>query len=225
MHVFNLISRLALFTAVSVIASQTTYGQFDTTAAKRDLSIVDLGTLPGYADSYPVDLNDRGEVVGFSYRDGAQHAFLWRRGRIIDLGTLGGFYSQPTAINNRGQVAGWAANERGEQRPFLWENGTMIDLGGAGFSFEIDAMNDHGQVVGTDHSHALLWEFGHQIELPGFGPELRSEAFDINNRGDVVGFGLDAAGQAHAVMVAERSSDLVTPIPTRRTPSSGSVAI
>src|SRR5262249_27218729 len=72
----------------------------------------DLGTLGG-AVSAALDVNDQGEVVGWSYRRGGhiQHGFLWENGRsrMRDLGTLrrlpaawGG--SMALAINDHGQV-------------------------------------------------------------------------------------------------------------------------
>ncbi len=203
-YVLSLVSRLTLLVAMlSLVASRTIYGQFDTSTAKSAFYLVDLGTLPGRTHSYAVDLNDRGDVVGFSDRETDpidRRAFLWRSGKMVDLGTLGGHYSQAIAINNRGQVIGMSADKTSSvDLAFLWDNGRIIDLG-AGEFFIANAINDHGQVVGTDYSRAFIWESGIRSELPGITAEARAEAFDINNRGQIVGFSINSIGEARAVM-------------------------
>ena len=52
--------------------------------------MTDLGTLGG-TYSWAFDINDRGQVVGYSgTAAGDQHAFLYGDGAMTDLGTLGG---------------------------------------------------------------------------------------------------------------------------------------
>src|SRR4051812_36993114 len=66
-------------------------------AAPPAYDLVDLGTLGG-ASSLATGINEDGWVVGgSSTADGAEHAFLWRDGRMADLGTLGGGFSYATA--------------------------------------------------------------------------------------------------------------------------------
>jgi probable HAF family extracellular repeat protein len=74
----------------------------------------DLGTLGG-TNSFGVDVNDAGQVAGFSEITGsvARHAFLYTGtpgagGVMYDLGTLGGIQSQAEAINNAGEGVGWS---------------------------------------------------------------------------------------------------------------------
>ena len=88
----------ALF-AVSVSAQAT--------ANASNPVIIDLGTLGG-TDSYAVDINDSGQVVGYSHPAGSgeYHAFLCATGVMTDLGTLGGNSSSASAINDHGQVVG-----------------------------------------------------------------------------------------------------------------------
>ena len=70
-------------------------------------SVIQLGTLGG--DTYATDINDAGQVVGYSYTStGVQHAFVTGPNGvgITDLGTLGGAESRAWGINASGQVVG-----------------------------------------------------------------------------------------------------------------------
>jgi probable HAF family extracellular repeat protein len=97
--------------------------------AAGQYSITDLGTLPGGDLSLAYGINNRGQVVGFSYTaSGLPRAFLWEDGEMTDLGTLpGGADSSAWGINNRGQVVGASATASGAAHAFLWEDGEMTD--------------------------------------------------------------------------------------------------
>jgi probable HAF family extracellular repeat protein len=169
---------------------------------------VDLGTLNGENLS-PTDINDRGQVVGWSgasYPPGAAHAFFWDKGTMQDLGPVA-VYSGPgpevhqVRINNRGQVLGHRPgpfpSAAGE--PFLWENGVTQTLP---LRFAA-AINDRGQVAGdvlhdgaTFTRRAAVWEAGVVTELGTLGGNS-SWASAISNTGWVVG-GSETARETHA---------------------------
>jgi probable HAF family extracellular repeat protein len=56
----------------------------------REREFIDLSTLSGYDCSYPGRINNRDQIVGYSFscETGAAHAFLWENGEMLDLNTL-----------------------------------------------------------------------------------------------------------------------------------------
>jgi probable HAF family extracellular repeat protein len=149
-------------------------------------SMIDLGDLPGGADSSEATgINSFGQVTGQSTATVAGRAFLWTpttpngtSGAMIDLGELPGGqnYSRGNDINSHGQVVGRSsAVTQGNDHAFLWTptapngtTGSMIDLGNlpGGMDESIaKAINSYGQVVGLSsyssvaeqRHHAFLW--------------------------------------------------------------------
>src|SRR5215469_3262904 len=181
----------------------------------KEQGMIDLGTLGG-TSGCAINLNNRGQVVGYSNMAGdlTAHPFLWERGEMKDLGTLGGPTGFANWISEAGEVAGSADNEGGQQHAFLWKNGIMTDLGTLpGDSCDqSQAVNSKGQMVGESapcdfsSARAFLWENGGpMVDLNTLVPSgSRLQLFgavDINNRGEIVGSGLPANGDAHAVLL------------------------
>jgi probable HAF family extracellular repeat protein len=76
-------------------------------------AVTDLGALGG-GEAFATNLNDRGQVVGYSKNEaGDDRAFLWPdpreagAGRMADLGTLGGRYSFDFGVSSDGRVVGY----------------------------------------------------------------------------------------------------------------------
>jgi probable HAF family extracellular repeat protein len=170
----------------------------------------DLGTLGGKG-SQAYGNNDKGQIVGLAHTaDDVGHAFLWTRNRMIDLGSLGG-ESFAYDINNKTQVVGYYLDDVGAKRSFLWNKGYMYDLSDFG-GIESDAwgINDHGQVAGyannaNDEDRAYLWQphspngsSGDLIDLGLLANGHESFAYNLNNRGEVVGACQMTSGQFRA---------------------------
>jgi probable HAF family extracellular repeat protein len=119
----------------------------------RGLRFIDLGTIDGIRGvSYPVGVNNRGQVGGWSDTAAGQRAFLWEDGVFQNLGSLHGGYSYASALNNHGDVVGAS-----DASVYLYHDGAMIDLNEAlpreeGAIWprlqDVRGINDLGQIVG-----------------------------------------------------------------------------
>ena len=124
-----------------------------------------LSPYPGDPDSAATAINDSGEVVGISGLcsnavggASAIHALLWENGKPVDLGNIGGkAWNTPTSLNNRGEIVGFA-NTSGD------ENAALSPV-------------------------SFLWtkETGKMEKLPRLDDDQTSAAYDVNERGQIVG--------------------------------------
>ena len=97
----------------------------------RNGTPTDLGSLGGQFNNAAVDINNRGQVVGFSDLPGdtVTHAVLWQKGSILDLGTLAGdAFSYAYAISEDSKILGQSCDANGNCRGFLWQKGLMTDV-------------------------------------------------------------------------------------------------
>jgi probable HAF family extracellular repeat protein len=137
-------------------------------------SVRTLDTLGG-SSGVGNSVNNKGWVSGAANLtgDATEHAALWRDGVITDLGTLGGpdsFVNAPIK-NESGEIAGFT------------ETSTPDPLGEAfclGFTFF--GFQDGVTCVG------FLWQNGVMAPLPPLAGGNNSQAWSVNNRGQVVGF-------------------------------------
>jgi probable HAF family extracellular repeat protein len=131
-----------------------------------------LPLISGDTSGAATATNDNGQVVGISGicdqavgRHTAKHAVLWENGGVTDLGNLGAqWWNTPTAINEDGDIVGFAGDPA---------------------------------FVEGDILHAFIWTKHDGIQpllaLPGRTPQhVDSEAYGINEHGQVVGTSCDA---------------------------------
>ena len=157
-------------------------------------TVTDLGGFGAEA------INDNGQVVGYCFTSGSDHAFLYSNGIAQDMNTLipassGWTLEDAYGINDSGQVVGTGVNPSGQTHAFLYQNGTVTDLGtlGGGMS-EAYGINASGQVVGDSTTaagadHAFIYSSSGGMKDIGAlpAPYNQSEAFAINAAGQVVG--------------------------------------
>lgn len=179
----------------------------------------DMGCLQGEDEgctNYAYALNDRGQIVGSTGR-----AFLYSNGFMSDISPFGSLASYARGINNQGQVVGeYLIADHSAFRAFLYSGGTFTDLGATNSSETVAYdINDRSQIVGASwmqrddacrdcneyEPRAFLYENGVMTDLnallpPGSQWKLL-QAFAINNKGRIVGYGL-IRGQFHAFMLS-----------------------
>jgi len=153
---------------------------------------LDLGTLGG-TNTMALDINDRGQVVGWSHdEEGRQRPFIWdARAGIRDLGTLGGGEGVAMALNYRGTVVGWSRNAEGGVQATRWDSAGEpqalhpLHENGAGAASFATAINSSGEITGADGGVMARWDRHGQVEI------VCSAALgfptDIDDSGRIVG--------------------------------------
>jgi probable HAF family extracellular repeat protein len=127
------------------------------------------------SESFAHGVNNLGQVVGqFLIQDQtAHHAFLYSEGTFYDIGVAESPETVATAINDEGQIVGV----------------TLVPYEDVCFD-----PNQGGYVICTKYiQHAFSYQAGQMVDLNavipvGSGWELEW-AFDINNHGQIVGYG------------------------------------
>ena len=166
----------------------------------------DLGTLSGGSIAEAWDINNAGQVVGWS--DGRRiqsHAVRWTDGvGIEDLGTLGGDISVARGINHLGQVCGVSDVQGGMAKAaFRYTDGIgMEDLGvlpGDAGSDGYD-VNESGWVTGNSYDsgvkHSRIFRFSDALGMEDLGRlegDDKALGLAIDSAGTVVGYSADAA--------------------------------
>jgi hypothetical protein len=165
-----------------------------------------LITPPGSCFSYGLCINQAGVIAGYAAPSGAcgtNLAFVGTPERAVLLPTLGGENAQAQAINDLGDVVGLSEDSQMHNRATLWHDGRAVNLGTLGGASFATGINNEGVVVGyyldqTNRQRACVWIEGQMIDLAftmvpeGFRPLI---ALGINNNGEIVGQGRNAAGR------------------------------
>jgi probable HAF family extracellular repeat protein len=168
----------------------------------------DLGDL-GYAyGANGVGINDNGQMLGLGYGAGYR-AILYSNGSVT---TIGGQFSEGFSINNLGDVVGRFRNDDGNFQGFTYINGQFTQIPVLTYVYIVRSINDSDQFVG---SLGYYWSHGGYVHMAGHafldsggvitdlgsiggGPETYTEAFGINNAGQVTGYSTAADGTQHA---------------------------
>ena len=159
----------------------------NTAQTQPRVTLTDLGSLEG-GNTVGLAINNADSVVGYRLGDPPE-GFYWsaRTGFVKILGVQ---YAIPTDINNRGQVVGSHLAADTSVRGFLWDVKTQVssDLG----CFVPFAINERGDMAGfcrvdrLDQPFVYVKGEYHQRPIENVGASS-AYAFDINNRGVVVG--------------------------------------
>lgn len=166
-------------------------------------------------------LNNRGQIAGsIVVPGGRRRTAIWRPdGSVVDFAAPGAVLTHPGAMNDAGQLT-VHYTEPGRVGALLWEDGVETEMGamGPGGPTIPRAMNSLGAVVGqsgpapdVDVMRAFLWT--RAGGMTGFAAPLdyRSHAFDLNDRGQVVGVYHPASGADGIPYLWESGSHVVLP--------------
>lgn len=169
------------------------------------------------------DINNAGVIVGISSNGVASRPTQWVNGVASDLGSLDGLTTttgRAWGISENGLVVGYSARSGAPSQATLWNwsmaGGQPFRLGSLqsnSFS-EAFAVNDAGEAVGaavngstsggTDIRRAVVWrphnDHYHIYELGSLGLTF-SEAKDINDAGQIVGFATNISGSPQAAFL------------------------
>lgn len=177
------------------------------------ITITDLGVLPGNIGSSAYAINDTGKIVGTSSGGIGLKTVQWVNGTISVLPV----YSQsggsiPADMNDAGEIAGKLAIG-GQDDGIYWDaqnNPFQLDgLPGAVGSFVIaHGINASGLIVGRAqegspnlYGHACIWNKStFQTDMGFMSGGTYSEAYGINDAGEVVGAAGTASGNLHAFL-------------------------
>jgi hypothetical protein len=91
--------------------------------------------VPGATVTFPVAINNRGDIAGYYFAGLDVHGFVYDKGAF--------------AINKRGEIAGQYAASDNHVHGFVYDNGTFttVDEPGSGDTFPV-AINNRGEVAG-----------------------------------------------------------------------------
>ena len=202
---------------------------WDSSNGAQDLA--ELGKIVEY-----VEIKDNGQVVAKSIvaETGNFSSFLWDSSLgMVYLEELSAGGSSVNAFNNIGQMAGWSSNKSpgAGRRACLWDsNGKVKNLGAiadfysliAGIESMAFGINDTGQIVGWSgrkhtllgHGHAFLWDKkSGMVKLRDLLVDKSdwkqlTGAVDINNRGQIVGYGITKKDEYHAFVMTPVSKPI-----------------
>ncbi|MDQ2733210.1 MAG: hypothetical protein M3Y56_16290 [Armatimonadota bacterium] len=185
--------------------------------------IIDLGAAKGAGFNgarsfYPVAINSRSQVIGYSPSNvGYGKTMLWANGSIVELRPYPGSHEPvPTGMNDRGDVVGVvdldiSGHSTDEPKAgVIWKAGKPFPLAGQPQlkETEANAISNRRQVVGFcsygEKSEGFLWQDGQ------YSPLKVSGAYDINDHGQIVGNNVSNGWKRGYLWQNGKSQDLAT---------------
>ena len=183
-------------------------------SAQNRYQITRIPTASG-ANSAALGINNKGEVVGYSFQGDDYQGFLYSASdqSMTDVGSLGGKLNAACAINDAGQVTGYSQDGNGNLLAFIFARNQPIASLGAldnASTSEAFGINNKGAVVGdsqggNQNHRPVLFSNGSVQDL-GLGgasePDALETAYAINDSGQIVGRHAAGNNAFHAFLFA-----------------------
>ncbi len=163
-------------------------------------TVTDLGRMPGYTYStFPLDINNRGEVVGFAQGGATYQAFIWDASRgmraLPPVPTQESRSSTALAINDNGDIIGFSGQSGGSNIVgWVYHAGQYTILGSIpGYNGALPSgINNNMEVVGRATGFDSLAPYTNFYWSPATGminpvPGSQAEFYDINDSGIICG--------------------------------------
>jgi uncharacterized membrane protein len=169
---------------------------------------------PGAALTEPVDITNRGEIVGFYYETdadlaaGISHGFrrsVDGRYRTVDIPSA--LLTRPFRINDRGQIAGHYVDDTG-LHGFVWHDGEIetVDVPGA-VATVLYGINNRGQTVGAYYGESDVAFHGFVRQPDGRitavdarGAGAGTQLVSVNDRGQIAATVDDGRGSTSGIL-------------------------
>lgn len=159
-----------------------------------------LPTLASLTSSIALDISETGFVVGSGYTSAyTSNAWRWQDGQLEQLNHGSARGAGATSVNDQGSAAGFVELGGNLDQASRWDGDalTLLDQLSGVNSARAYGINNTGLVVGTSFSgpgsRATLWEGSTAFDLTkrlSNGQEWDLwQAMDINNNGQIVGWG------------------------------------
>ena len=191
--------------------------------AQNRYQITRIPTAQG-ANSSALGINNKGEVVGYSFQGEDYQAFLYSSSdqSLTDVGSLGGKINAACAISDAGQVTGYSQDGNGNLLAFVFSRKQPIASLGTldrASTSEAFGINNSGAVVGDSQSgnqhHRPVLFFKGSVQDLGLGgsnePDALETAFAIDDAGQIVGRHSAGNNAFHAfVFINGNTTDLST---------------
>ncbi len=154
------------------------FGQHAVTWAAQTSPPLILADLVGTGSSSAMGINERGTIVGWS----GAYPVAWHAGVPAKLP---GGAGSAADVNNAGSIVGSLTTLSGATHAIMWKLNVAHRLPTRRAFTAANAINDHGDIVGSDGPNAVLWTRGHRVSFdsliqPGSGWHIL-QANDISN--------------------------------------------